>query len=152
MDDFKTIGARIRRVRVERKMTQVDLASAIGVSRSHLTNAERGKGGLALDKLSALAKETGTSVAWLIGEDASADQARTLLTIFEALGRQDRDTLIRIAQGLLREENPKPPPTKPTKQEKPKRPRPFVVGGRVKENRVEECPTKVVPLRAVVPT
>jgi transcriptional regulator with XRE-family HTH domain len=52
MDDNKAIGARIRKARLAKGLTQVELAVAIGVSRAHLTNAERGNGGLALDKLS----------------------------------------------------------------------------------------------------
>lgn len=103
MDDFKTIGARIRRARVAKGLTQVDLAAAIGVSRAHLTNVEGGNGGLALDKLSILARETGTTVAWLIGEAMPADGERAeLLAAYDAMNKEQRQALLAMAQVVAR--------------------------------------------------
>jgi transcriptional regulator with XRE-family HTH domain len=103
MDDPKTIGARIRQARIEKGLTQVDLAAAIGVSRAHLTNVEGGNGGLALDKLSILARETGTTVAWLIGEVAPFDQPRTdLLAAYDAMNDEQRRALLTVAKGMVR--------------------------------------------------
>lgn len=141
MDDFRTIGARIRQARVKKKLTQVELATAIGVVRSHLTNAENGKNGLALDKLSAVAHETGTSVAWLIGEDVSADQERALISVFQALSRNDRDTVLRIAEGFLGGDQAprpaeRPPPSHP------------IPGGSVLDQRSRDC---VVAVRHELP-
>ena len=106
MDDFKTIGARIRQVRVDKGLTQVDLAAAIGVSRAHLTNVEGGNGGLALDKLSVLARETGTTVAWLIGEAAPFDRDRAaLLAAYDAMGEEQRRALLTMAKGVVGRES-----------------------------------------------
>jgi transcriptional regulator with XRE-family HTH domain len=103
MDDFKTIGGRIRQVRVAKGLTQVDLAAAIGVSRAHLTNVEGGNGGLALDKLSILARETGTTVAWLIGEAMPADRERAeLLAAYDAMNKEQRQALLAMAQVVAR--------------------------------------------------
>lgn len=42
MIDYKNIGARIRAVRLERKMTQEQLASAVGVGVTHISHIETG--------------------------------------------------------------------------------------------------------------
>lgn len=44
MIDYKDIGARIRAVRMERKMTQEQLAEAAGVGTSHISHIETGSG------------------------------------------------------------------------------------------------------------
>ena len=115
MDDLKTIGARIRQARVDKHLTQVDLASAIGVSRAHLTNVEGGNGGLALDKLSRLARETGTTVAWLIGETGHLDQQRAdLLQAFDSMTDEQRHALLTMAKGVMRQEAAEIPPSAET--------------------------------------
>lgn len=110
MDDHRAIGARILQARRAKGLTQVELAVAIGVSRAHLTNAEIGKVGLALDKLSRLAAETDTTVAWLIGESGPTDPLEIeLLAAFRAIDRRDRESVVRITQTFKREEPPPDP-------------------------------------------
>jgi transcriptional regulator with XRE-family HTH domain len=109
MDDHKTIGARIRQARTAKDMTQVELAVAIDVSRAHLTNVEGGNGGLALSKLSLLAKETGTTVAWLIGEAGPVDHEEVLLlAAFRSLDQRDRVIARRIVQSMKNDDRPPP--------------------------------------------
>ncbi|MDF5754008.1 helix-turn-helix transcriptional regulator [Spongiactinospora sp. TRM90649] len=45
MNDEATIGARLRMLRKWRKMTLAELADRVGVSKSHLSMAERGESG-----------------------------------------------------------------------------------------------------------
>jgi transcriptional regulator with XRE-family HTH domain len=112
MDDPKTIGARIRSARIAKDLTQVDLAAAIGVSRAHLTNVEGGNGGLALDKLSILAGETGTTVAWLIGEAPLADSTvvpldplrAELLANYDTMNAERRRALLAVSKALKPDE------------------------------------------------
>jgi transcriptional regulator with XRE-family HTH domain len=97
MDDLNAIGARIRRARLDKGLTQVELAGAIGISRSHLTNAEGGNNGLGLDKLLLLARELGTTVAWLIGEAGPSDpQEMMLLAVFRSMSKERRRALIEV--------------------------------------------------------
>lgn len=51
MIDYKSIGARIRAVRTERKITQEQLAEAVGVGTSHLSHIETGAGNASLETL-----------------------------------------------------------------------------------------------------
>jgi len=44
MIDYKNIGARIRAVRMEKKITQEQLAEAVGVGTSHISHIETGNG------------------------------------------------------------------------------------------------------------
>ena len=44
MIDYKNIGARIRAVRAEKKITQEQLAEAVGVGTSHISHIETGSG------------------------------------------------------------------------------------------------------------
>ena len=44
MVDYKDIGSRIRAVRLERKMTQEQLAEAVGVGTTHISHIETGNG------------------------------------------------------------------------------------------------------------
>jgi transcriptional regulator with XRE-family HTH domain len=120
MDDPEIIGARIRKARKDKGLTQVELAAAMGVSRAHLTNVEGGNGGLALDKLSVLARETGTTVAWLIGEGASlpTDQARAdLLAAYEAMDAEQRRALLIMAKAAVRRDTVEQPcPERPERR------------------------------------
>lgn len=89
----------MRQARTAKRLTQVELAEAIGVSRVHLTHVENGRGGLALDKLSLLAKETGTTVAWLIGENGPPDPADAeLLEAFHAMDDEQKTALLTVAK------------------------------------------------------
>lgn len=132
MVDYKLIGARIRQARQIKHLTQVELAVAIGVSRAHLTNAEGGNGGLALDKLILVAAETGTTVGWLIGESGPVDPLEAeLLTVFRAIVRRDRESLVRIAHTFPRDKPHPEPPSKPKGRDR----LPFPEGGNVRRKR-----------------
>jgi transcriptional regulator with XRE-family HTH domain len=114
MDDSRAIGARIRDARIKKGLTQADLAAAIGVSRAHLTNVEGGNGGLALDKLSILAKEIGATVAWLIGEGQATtsplDIKTELLAVVDAMSEEQRRALLTVAKVMRPDEKPPPDP------------------------------------------
>ena len=51
MIDYKHIGARIRAVRMEKKITQEQLAEAVGVGTSHISHIETGNGKASLETL-----------------------------------------------------------------------------------------------------
>lgn len=114
------MGRRIAEARRRRGLTQVVLADAIGVVRSHLTNAERGKGALALDKLAALAKETGVSLDWLVGlidepEATRMSPQAEILACWSLSDDEGRKMLLRFARSVQRE----PPLEGPSNQAAP---------------------------------
>ena len=49
--DKKEIGCRVKNLRIQKDIAQTELARAIGVSQTHLSNIETGKVGLTTDNL-----------------------------------------------------------------------------------------------------
>ena len=49
--DYKTVGARIRKVRMEHDLTQEALAELVGISTSHVSNIETGTKQISLSTL-----------------------------------------------------------------------------------------------------
>jgi transcriptional regulator with XRE-family HTH domain len=106
MVDWRAIGGRIRRARLMRGLTQVALATAIGVTRAHLTNVENGKDGLAIEKLAATAEELGTTVSWLLGEatpndDLSSGRHRVLIRAFDAMNPDQQRAFLLMAESIV---------------------------------------------------
>ncbi len=54
--DKKEIGCRVKNLRIENGIAQTELARAIGVSQTHLSNIETGKVGLTTENLVKLAE------------------------------------------------------------------------------------------------
>lgn len=71
-----TIGERLRNLRKERKITQVEAAVAIGTSRSNLTKIETGEYLPGREVLMAAAEFYGVSLDWLTSGDKPASHRR----------------------------------------------------------------------------
>jgi transcriptional regulator with XRE-family HTH domain len=65
MSEHQKLGARLKSLRRERKLTQEDAAGAVGLSRSHLAGIERGHDLPGRELLIALANFYRVSVDWL---------------------------------------------------------------------------------------
>lgn len=82
------IGARIRKLRLERKQRQTDLAAAAGISWRHLIRMERGEGGEPKrETLNRLADALGVTRSELTGEpdDDEEDSVLPGMTLDEFL-------------------------------------------------------------------
>lgn len=64
----KKVGNRIRRARVEAKLTQEELAEHIGLTRVSIVNMEGGRQACSIQKLVAISRITGYSVASMIDD------------------------------------------------------------------------------------
>lgn len=58
----KRIGERIRQLRTERGISQVELAEKAGLSQPHIVRIEQGRYSVGLDTLQAIAKALGCTV------------------------------------------------------------------------------------------
>ena len=58
-------GQRLRKLRLERSLTQVEFAEKLGIDRSYLTDIERGNRNVSLINIDILAKGLGLSLAQL---------------------------------------------------------------------------------------
>jgi transcriptional regulator with XRE-family HTH domain len=105
----ETVGARIRAARAVRGMTQADLATEVGVSRSAVAQWETERSGQVRGNLSRIAAVLGVSVSHLLqdglaaGEPGPENATETaLLRLYRACADDDRAFLLRTATRLAR--------------------------------------------------
>lgn len=107
MSDPAQIGERIRLVRRERGLTQDELATAIGVSRSAVAQWETGRAGQITGNLTRIASVLQVGVEYLMyGEDKRAPgeigtgDELALLRLYRECSTEDRQLLLRTARRL----------------------------------------------------
>jgi transcriptional regulator with XRE-family HTH domain len=86
-------------------MTQVDVAVAIGVGRTHITNIEKGKDPASRELLIAAAAFFGVSLDYLVHGTQSdgihtAKNESLLIDAFREIAPEDADHLLGMAQAL----------------------------------------------------
>jgi transcriptional regulator with XRE-family HTH domain len=94
-----TVGARLRALRQQQRLTQAAVAAATGIDRSHLSVVENHGGGLTLDNVRALARLYGVSLEWLVegrGPMHLDPRAAEILAALDALPDEERETYLRI--------------------------------------------------------
>ncbi|WP_373320708.1 helix-turn-helix domain-containing protein [Acetobacter estunensis] len=101
-----TLGNRLRTLRKERRITQSEVASAVGVSRSHLATIERGLDNPGRETLMALADFYGVSMDWLAATPgravssvdirAQTHEEALLLSAFRKLPKDEAEPLLRM--------------------------------------------------------
>ena len=74
----RSLGKRIRKAREQARITQDQLAEAVSLSRTSITNIERGRQGVQVSTLVRIARTLGGNVLDLIPED-NASEPRSLL-------------------------------------------------------------------------
>lgn len=106
MSTPREIGERIRTTRQERRITQEDLAGAVGVSRSAVAQWETGRSGQITGNLARIAQVLGVGVEFLmqggssgIPEASSADEI-AILRLYRDCAPEDRQILLRTARRL----------------------------------------------------
>ena len=110
------IGENIRKFRLERRLTQVQLAEKIGTRQKVITDYETGKTKPPRDRLLALAKFFDITVEKLVGENGQHydeppkihgnKRIMKLQEIFEQLSPADQRAVIKHAAGLLSQSGP----------------------------------------------
>ncbi len=88
------VGKKIRRLRKERKLTQNELASRIGIQQSDLSRIERGEYRVSLDTLFRMLAEFKVSVAEFFEEPKPgkvSPREAWMVQQFNALGQEDQN-------------------------------------------------------------
>ncbi len=68
-EDIRTrFGRKVRKLRVQRGWTQVDMAEKLGLDRSYLADVERGKRNISILNLDVIAKGFGLSLSRLFSK------------------------------------------------------------------------------------
>lgn len=101
------LGARIHELRLARDESLQDVASAVGVSKAHIWELEKGRtDNPAMALVTRLADHFGVSVGYLVGEDRAAPDADDdLVRMFrqaQELDPADRKILDDLLQSFLR--------------------------------------------------
>ncbi len=107
MDD-EGAGSRIRTARLERGMTQADLARSVGVTRSAVAQWETDRAGQIRGNLARIASALGVSIGHIVNGEPQADaQAEhgselALLRLYRECDEADRQWLLQTALRLSR--------------------------------------------------
>lgn len=101
------LGRRITELREKKQQSFQELADAVGVSKAHIWQIERGKAtNPAIDVVTRIADHYGVSVAWLLGEDLSdSDADPELQGMFrqaQGLDAREREILSDMMASLLK--------------------------------------------------
>ena len=67
---MEILGIRLRKLRQQARLTQRELAERAGVQQAQLSRAERNGRNISTESLQAIARELGTTLAYLYGEDS----------------------------------------------------------------------------------
>ena len=96
--DFRTIGKRIKSHRIQRKMTQANLAERIGISNVHISYIETGTKRVSLDVLLKIVNEFDLSLDSLVLEDEPFRLPKAHRKLTELLTSCDFDELEQITK------------------------------------------------------
>ncbi|MBV1706760.1 MAG: helix-turn-helix transcriptional regulator [Hyphomicrobiales bacterium] len=91
-DSFLTrLGARVRRLRLRRKMSRRELAEASGVSQRYLARLEAGDGNVSITLLRAIAAALEVTSGFLVSDESEAgDEAAAIARLYRMAGAEPR--------------------------------------------------------------
>ena len=105
--DFAVIGHRLKRARLDKKMTQEDLAEQLEVSVAFLSRIERGLSHVNLKRLSQICSILGVSEGYILNGTASTSEQYLISEFNEILSNcpADKQKLIyKIAKTIIEED------------------------------------------------
>ena len=101
--DYASIGLRIKHARNKKKMTQEQLADALGTSREHLSRAEAGERGVSLELLIAISNTLNAPISELLADNLTISEVTTdtdLHYILLDCTQQEEKIITKTAQAL----------------------------------------------------
>ena len=96
---LQEIGARLKQARLERNMTQGQLAEAAGSSISFLSNLENGRQAMNILTLTALLDSLNISADWLLNNETDSANHAAAIQIEKELASctpKERETILRL--------------------------------------------------------
>jgi len=101
-------GNRLRKLRKEAKLTQLELGERVGLDQTTLSNYENDKRPMPLEHMRAIARELGCAPADLLGDEDNperlSDEERKLLQAFRELDEQGKHFLATSAQAVAEQQ------------------------------------------------
>lgn len=98
---LQEIGARLKQARLEKNLTQAQLAEAADISVSFLSNLETGRQTMNIKTLATLLDILNISADWLLGNSTDSANHAAALEIEKELSSctpKERDTILRLVQ------------------------------------------------------
>jgi transcriptional regulator with XRE-family HTH domain len=85
-----SIGARLKELRVKKNKSLQELADAVGASKAHIWEIERGGSkNPSMDLLTKLAEHFDVSVSYLVGEQPPSEEQEELIVLYRDLKELD---------------------------------------------------------------
>ena len=100
---LKKIGARLKQARLEKNLTQSQLAEAAGISVSFLSNLENGRQAMNIQTLTTLLDILNISADWLLNNETDSANHAAALEIEKELSSctpNERDTILRLIRTM----------------------------------------------------
>ncbi|WP_445448931.1 helix-turn-helix domain-containing protein, partial [Enterococcus faecalis] len=101
--DSNLVGSRMKKKRIEKKMTQFDVATKSGISSKYYASIENGKNSPSIEKLSAISKVLGCSLHFLLNDRMDDMENRVTLEkdrLEKIFNKIPRDSL-NLVEGLI---------------------------------------------------
>lgn len=101
--DYKTLGERIRKLRLDNKLTQEDLAEIIGKSDNFISKIESNNSSISLNTLVSLTKALNTSMDYLLFESIERDKTENDIiidSILKDFSEVDKDFVVTMLQAM----------------------------------------------------
>jgi transcriptional regulator with XRE-family HTH domain len=98
-----SLGARLKELRIKKSQSLQDVADAVGASKAHIWEVERGGSkNPSMDLLTGLAEHFGVSVAYLVGEQPNQEEAELVAMYrdLKHLDKADRETIKMLVQRM----------------------------------------------------
>lgn len=102
-----SLGQKITKIRKEKKLSQVDIASYVGVSRDAISKYERDDIVPSVENANKIAKVLGVSLDYLVSEDDSLEvvdiDMLNRMKEIQRLSDEDKSTVIKIIDAFIRD-------------------------------------------------
>ncbi len=101
--NFEKLGQKIKETRISRNLTQENLASAIGINTSHISNIETNKTKVSLNALVLICNALDVSVDYILEtelNEPSSAMDREILRELKKLDKNKKEQLLRIVKVL----------------------------------------------------
>ena len=99
-----SLGGRLKELRIKKNQSLQDVADAVGASKAHIWDIERGaSSNPTMELLDRLATHFGVSVAYLVGEQPPGELTQELVALYrdlKDLSEADRETIRNLARRL----------------------------------------------------
>lgn len=99
--DFILVGKRIKEIRLEKGLSQVRMADALGCDPCYVSKMERGAKRMSISRIVAVAEALNVSVDTLLGRDGQPTEKGAFGDIFKESTPYERRLILGTIRGLM---------------------------------------------------